>query len=241
MAKVAILGAGNVALTLAGDLARRLGQVSSIWAPISNRNSFNSVRSLGSLELVGPDYGGDFQPQLEDDLETAISGAAFIFLTVPTMGQQGILCELANFNLSSSVLVALPGSATSLACKQTLTPAFAPIAVIEATTSPYACRRVNAQVLMLSVKRTFEVASTQALSEEVRGLRDSLSKSASVVSKSRVDIFFKYQPCCSPCWNSRCKRYHRARDIADPKILPEVCPTSHHACYRNRRGTPYDC
>ncbi|NTI26715.1 vitopine synthase (plasmid) [Rhizobium rhizogenes] len=190
MARVAILGAGNLALTLAGDLARRLGQAPSIWAPISNRSSFNDVRRLGSLELVGPDYAGEFKPQLEDDLETAISGAAFIFLTVPTLGQQGILRELANFNLSSSVLVALPGSATSLACKQTLVPTFAPIAVIESTTSPYACRRVKARVLMLGVKATFEVATTQPLSEEVKGRFEVLFPNPPQWYQHPASIFF---------------------------------------------------
>lgn len=81
MSKVAILGAGNLALTFAGDIARRLNEevTAVIWAPTTNRRNFNEVRGIGTLELVGPDYEGAFTPQLEDDLEAAILDAEFIF------------------------------------------------------------------------------------------------------------------------------------------------------------------
>ncbi|CVI63925.1 NAD/NADP octopine/nopaline dehydrogenase family protein (plasmid) [Agrobacterium leguminum] len=176
MAKIAILGAGNLALTFAGDVATRLNNKFNavVWAPTSNRRNFNEVRGLGTLELVGPNYGGSFTPELEDDLETAISNAEFIFLTVPTLGQEGILRQLVKFDLSKSVLVALPGSATSLTCRIVLFPSHSPVAVIESTTSPYACRRIGKHVHMLGLKTTFEVASTRPLSIDVKSRLEAL-------------------------------------------------------------------
>ncbi|ACM39713.1 D-vitopine dehydrogenase [Allorhizobium ampelinum] len=98
MTKIAILGAGNLALTLAGDIALRLsGRVHAvIWAPPSNRSNYTQVRSIVTLQLVGPTYGGSFEPQLEDDLQAIISDAEFVFLTVPTLGHEGILRQLLN-------------------------------------------------------------------------------------------------------------------------------------------------
>ncbi|MDX0654385.1 vitopine synthase [Sinorhizobium medicae] len=161
MAKVAILGAGNLGITLAGDLALRLkGEFeATIWAPENNRRNFDEVQRLGALQLIGPQYGGPFRPKFEESLEAVVEGATLIVLAVPTMGQEGILRSLRPFDLSKVVLVALPGSATSLVAKQILAQAKAPIAIVESTTSPYACRRKGNKVFMLGLKKTFEVAA----------------------------------------------------------------------------------
>ncbi|ACM39698.1 MULTISPECIES: vitopine synthase [Rhizobium/Agrobacterium group] len=192
MSKVAILGAGNLALTFAGDIARRLNEevTAVIWAPTTNRRNFNEVRGIGTLELVGPDYEGAFTPQLEDDLEAAILDAEFIFLTVPTLAQEGILRELVKFDLSETVLIALPGSATSLTCKNILFPSHSPVAVIESTTSPYACRRIGERVHMLGVKACFEVAATSLLSNDLTSRFEALFPNRLQWYKDAASIFF---------------------------------------------------
>lgn len=167
---MAILGAGNLALTLAGDLALRLhGEFEVvIWAPASNRRNFDEIRGLGTLKLIGPDYEGSFTPRLEDSLTTVTRNADFIVLAVPTLGQEGILRQLLKFDLRRCVLVALPGSATSLAAHRVLFPNLSPKAIIESTTSPFACRRNGVHVQMLGLKTTFEVATTTSLDSNIR-------------------------------------------------------------------------
>ncbi|NEK20470.1 NAD/NADP octopine/nopaline dehydrogenase family protein [Rhizobium leguminosarum] len=167
MTKVAILGAGNLAITLAGDIALRLhGELEAmIWVPETNRRNFAEVQQLGTLQLIGSQYDGPFVPKFEDKLEAVVEGATLIVLAVPTMGQKGILESLQPFDLSEAVLVALPGSATSLVAKQILVQGKSPYAIVESTTSPYACRRKGSDVFMLGLKKTFEVAANAPLQD----------------------------------------------------------------------------
>ncbi|MCZ7448131.1 NAD/NADP-dependent octopine/nopaline dehydrogenase family protein [Rhizobium rhizogenes] len=201
MAKIAILGAGNLALTLAGDVACRLGGEfrAVIWSPPFNRRNFNDVRALGTLELIGPNYGGSFTPILLDDLEAAISNAEFIFLTVPTLGHEGIIRQLLNFDLSNCILVGLPGSATSLSCRRILFPSHSPAAVIESTTSPYACRRTGKCVHMLALKSTFEVATTRELADGVKSRLGAIFPNQLQWYRDVASIFFSNtNPCAHP-------------------------------------------
>lgn len=166
MTKVAILGAGNLAFTLAGDLLLRHKNTYevTVWAPENHRLSFNEVAELGCLYLRGSANDGAFKPNLEDDLGRAVSSAEFIVLAVPTLGHESILNALALFDLSASFLVALPGSGTTLIAKQILSSELSPKAIIETTTSPYACRRSGATINMLGIKSAFEISASEDLS-----------------------------------------------------------------------------
>lgn len=87
------------------------------------------------------------------------------------------------------MLVALPGSATSLTCKKILSPSLSPAAIIESTTSPYACRRVGKRVNMLGVKTCFEVAATRPLSEDLTSRFEALFPNRLQWYKNTASIF----------------------------------------------------
>jgi glycerol-3-phosphate dehydrogenase (NAD(P)+) len=90
MAKIAVLGAGAWGTALAMNISER-HQV-SLWA--RNAGHVSGMRKA----RANPKYLGDFkfndQLQVEDDLQTALTGADLILSVVPTAGFRAILQDI---------------------------------------------------------------------------------------------------------------------------------------------------
>ncbi|XP_062088622.1 uncharacterized protein LOC133795182 [Humulus lupulus] len=164
MTKVAILGAGNLAWTLAGDLLLRpkSNYEVTVWTPLDHRSAFDVVAAGGPLQLTGV-ATGQFFPALETDLGVAIKSADFIIVTVPTLGQVDILNALAEHDLSTSTVIALPGGGFTLLAKRLLRQEQFPKFILETSTSPYACRKSGNTVSILGLKRQIEIATSKKL------------------------------------------------------------------------------
>lgn len=142
--KITVLGAGNGAQTMAGDLASRGHEVTMFEHPnfaekirdINNKNNkitlTNTINAEGTLA------------QATTDIAAAMKGAEIIFFVAPTFAQIPIFKLAAPYFEAGQTLIIIPGNFGSFALRKILKDSGGPeIYVAETDTLPYACRLIE--------------------------------------------------------------------------------------------------
>ncbi|MES2013280.1 MAG: NAD(P)H-dependent glycerol-3-phosphate dehydrogenase [Pseudomonadota bacterium] len=104
-AKIAVLGAGAWGTALAMNISER-HQV-SLWA--RNAGHVSGMRKARANPLYLGDFPFNDQLQVEDDLQTALSGADLILSVVPTAGFRAILQDINKLGCSLPIVWAHKG------------------------------------------------------------------------------------------------------------------------------------
>ncbi len=105
MAKIAVLGAGAWGTALAMNISQR-HQV-SLWA--RNAGHVSGMRKARANPLYLGDFKFNDNLQVEDDLQTALSGADLILSVVPTAGFRAILKDIKALNCKAPIIWANKG------------------------------------------------------------------------------------------------------------------------------------
>lgn len=152
--KVTILGAGNGAQTMAGDLASKGHEVTLYEHPdfaekireINSKN--NKIVLTNTLNAEGE------LAQATTDIAAAMKGAEIIFFVAPTFAQTPIFKLAAPYFESGQTLVIIPGNFGSFALRKILKDFGAPeIYIAETDTLPYACRLIeNGKINVWGIK-----------------------------------------------------------------------------------------
>jgi glycerol-3-phosphate dehydrogenase (NAD(P)+) len=105
MAKIAVLGAGAWGTALAMNISQR-HQV-SLWA--RNAGHVSGMRKARANPLYLGDFKFNDNLQVEDDLQTALSGADLILSVVPTAGFRAILKDIKSLACTAPIIWANKG------------------------------------------------------------------------------------------------------------------------------------
>ncbi|MDR3332928.1 MAG: NAD/NADP octopine/nopaline dehydrogenase family protein [Synergistaceae bacterium] len=145
MRKIAVLGAGNGAQTMAGHLASKGFEVSLFEHPdypqkIRDINAKgNRVVLTGAIEATGT------LKTATTDMAEAVKGAEIIFLAAPTFAQGPIFEKALPCFEDGQTVVIIPGNFGSLALKKMMDKAGVKkrLFLAETDTLPYACRLIE--------------------------------------------------------------------------------------------------
>ncbi|KAK8052696.1 hypothetical protein PG996_011997 [Apiospora saccharicola] len=150
---VSIIGAGPAGFALAADLLSHGKNVLLYSHPTHLRHA-NSVREKGCLQACGVMEGFADIP-ITTDMAEVVAFSQVIFVTVPSTGQETILQEMQDYDLSQHILIAVPGNLLSLVKDASMK--FANI--LETNLSPYSCRMDEGQLLVLGRKKRISIAA----------------------------------------------------------------------------------
>jgi len=181
--RIAVLGAGPVGLTVAGDLILRGNRV-SLW----NRTPQTIEPFMrGPINLTGALEGQIVPDVVTSDMEQALEGAKLILVCVPAFAHESVARLAGPLLTSDQVVVLVPGrSFGALTFLRSLgTPARLAPAIAETQTTPFACRRRDgARCEVFSVKRNLAIA---VLERDRRGQVKTLLSRAGLEAYSFVD------------------------------------------------------
>jgi opine dehydrogenase len=143
MKKVAVLGGGHGAHTMAADLALRGFGVRMYEMPMFSRN-IRKVLQTKEIEISGdiPIQGTASLELATTDIDKAVDGAEFIFITVPAYAHRGYAELLAKRLKKDQIIVLYPGTFGTLEMKNLFKKLGnnEDIVLAEADTLPYATR-----------------------------------------------------------------------------------------------------
>lgn len=160
---IAVLGAGNGGLAMAGHLS-----LMGFEVRIFNRSEERiwGIKSTGGIDVVGEIEGHANISVATTSFEEAIEGAELLMVVVPATGHKWIAEHIAPFLKDGQIIVLHPGRTFgALEFRQVLTKngVTADVIVAEAQTFIYASRIVNpAQVKIFRIKNSIPVASIRA-------------------------------------------------------------------------------
>ena len=165
---IAVLGAGNSGLAMAGHLSAS-GCSVRLW----NRGDEDSLRPIeqnGGIELSGVVAGTHRPDVLTHDLGEAVRGVKLILVTVPASGHRGVVSALAPHLVDGQMIVLNPGrTGGTLEASRLLRlcKCDADVIVAETQTIAYTCRKTSPlSCSILSLKRQVELAAPTASDTE---------------------------------------------------------------------------
>ncbi len=141
--KIAILGAGNGAFAMAGDLSLQGFEV-AIWS--SKKARLEAIWETKTIEVVGPTVQGQAKLALvTDHIGDAIRGADVICMPIPAFSQPEAAAALVPFIEDGQVIFLAPGSFGSflMARKMRELGCFKEFAICETGTLPYLTRKTK--------------------------------------------------------------------------------------------------
>lgn len=154
MRRVTILGAGNGAQTMAGDLASK-GHRVTLYEHPDFEAKIRDLNSRGNRIVLTNALQAEGQlAAATTDISLAVRGAEIIFFVAPTFAQAPIFSlALPCFEAGQTVVI-IPGNFGSFALRKMLRDRKGPeLALAEADTLPYACRLVeNGRVNVWGIK-----------------------------------------------------------------------------------------
>lgn len=160
---IAVLGAGNGGLAMAGHLS-----IMGFEVRLFNRSEERlwGVKSIGGIEVVGEIEGHGKISLASTSIEEVIDGVELIMVVVPATAHKWIAEHVAPFLKTGQIIVLHPGRTFgALEFKQILNNmnVSADIIIAEAQTFIYASRIVGpAQVRIFRIKNSIPVASIRA-------------------------------------------------------------------------------
>lgn len=161
--KVSIVGAGPAGFALAADLESRGTRVLLYSHPDHLRHT-NDVMSKGYLKVNGqiPDWQ---DPLVTTCMDEVVHFSTTIILTVPSTGQETVLQQLKSFDLGRHIIIAIPGNLFSLVAEGEINAGY----IVETNLSPYSCRMVQGELIVLGKKDFIFIAALQRqISSEIR-------------------------------------------------------------------------
>lgn len=159
--KVTILGAGNGAQTLAGDLASG-GHEVILYEHPDFADKIRDINSKGNKILLTNALAKEGQlAEATTDIALAIKRAEVIFFVAPTFAQPPIFKLAAPYFEAGQILVIMPGNFGSFALKKSLRESNAPgILLAETDTLPYACRLIeNGKINVWGIKQYVRIGT----------------------------------------------------------------------------------
>lgn len=197
--KVAILGAGNVALATAYHLASTGHQV-ALWSPFAAERA---ALSAGALTAEGV-LSGTAEIGAPDEIQNCVSGAGLVVIAAPAFGHEPLMAALApHLTAAQTVLIHPVTGLSSLLLSRMLAPRGVTPTIVDASTSLFTTRRVTANsVRILKVKDVIEIAAIPAarglqalaLLEGLFGARFRLEPNALTVSLNNHNPVYHVPP-----------------------------------------------
>jgi opine dehydrogenase len=153
--KVCIVGAGPAGFALAADLESRGTSVLLYSHPKHLRHASHII-SKGYLKVSGA-IEGSIMLRITFDMREVVEFSKIMILTVPSTGQETLLCELKKFALHQHTIIAIPGNLFSLVADAEMDIG----CVLEANISPYSCRMSEGVLAVFGKKSSFFIAALQ--------------------------------------------------------------------------------
>jgi hypothetical protein len=152
--RAAIVGAGPAGYALAVDLEDHGTSVLVYSHPSHQRHTKSILAQGGQLRSKGL-IDACLLPRITSDMSAVVAFATVIIITVPSTGQETIWRELARFDLSSHVVIAVPGNLFSMMRDFPLNAGW----ILETNLSPYSCRMDDsAELVVLGKKKLVSIA-----------------------------------------------------------------------------------
>ncbi|HCL79049.1 MAG TPA: NAD/NADP octopine/nopaline dehydrogenase [Synergistaceae bacterium] len=159
--KVTVLGAGNGAQTLAGDLASR-GHEVTLYEHPDFADKIRDINLKGNKILLTNTLEKEGQlAQATTDIAVAMKGAEIIFFVAPTFAQTPIFKLAVPYFEAGQTLVIIPGNFGSFALRKILRESNGPdIYIAETDTLPYACRLIeNGKINVWGIKQYVRIGT----------------------------------------------------------------------------------
>ncbi|KAI9048919.1 hypothetical protein LZ554_006770 [Drepanopeziza brunnea f. sp. 'monogermtubi'] len=168
--KVSILGAGPAGFALAVDLESKGASV-LLYSHPDHRRHADAVISRGGLEVSGA-IEASTKLYITSDIQEAVEFSRIVIITVPSTGQETLLCELKQFSLLEHTIIAVPGNLFSLVA----TAGMKVRNFLETNISPYSCRMSEGGLAVFGKKGSFSIAA--------------LHGDCDLISKAKVERIF---------------------------------------------------
>ncbi|CZR67176.1 uncharacterized protein PAC_17075 [Phialocephala subalpina] len=153
--KVCIVGAGPAGFALAADLESR-GTSVLVYSHPTHIHHASYVIDKGCLRASGT-MESSTNIRITFDMRDVIAFSKFIILTVPSTGQETVLCELKEFALHQHTIITIPGNLFSLIADAEMEIG----CILETNLSPYSCRMNQGELVVLGKKSFFFIAALQ--------------------------------------------------------------------------------
>ncbi|MBQ2063267.1 MAG: NAD/NADP octopine/nopaline dehydrogenase family protein [Firmicutes bacterium] len=170
--RIAVLGGGNGAHTMAADFALRGWQV-RLWESEAFFENIRTVADTKKIRVTGVIEGTAELDMVTSDMAAAIDGCRFVCIVTPSFAHENIAKELAKCVKKDQIVMIYPGAFSSLMLKKMMG-ADAPV-ICEVNNLPYDTRLKGPGLVYCSGKNATNVAFLPAsageeLLEEVREL-----------------------------------------------------------------------
>ena len=175
--KVAVLGCGNGAHAIAGDMALR-GHEVSIWEnPSFASNLDHIIKNNKSIELKGEVNGIARLSAVSSNPEDVICGADIIYCVMPSFGQESAFDYISPFVEAGQKILIMPGNfgSVSLYMKLKERGIADKVLIAESDTIPYATRlQEDKSSLVFGVKESMWISAIpgKRTSELIEGLKN---------------------------------------------------------------------
>jgi len=160
--KIAVLGAGNGAHAIAGDMALR-GHEVRIWENPSFAVNLNHIiQNNKSIELIGEVHGNAKLSVASTDPQEVICGADIIYCVIPSFGQESAFEFVSPFIEEGQKIVIMPGNFGSISLYMKLIKRGIADKVLigESDTIPYATRlQEDKSSLVFGVKESMWISA----------------------------------------------------------------------------------
>lgn len=160
---IAVIGAGNGGMAMAGHLAIMGFQVN-----LYNRSEERlwGIKSIGGIEVKGEVNGFGKLALATNSISEALEGTELIMVVVPATAHRAVAFSMAPYLKDGQIVILHPGRTFgAIEFKQVLIQCnvFADVVVAEAQTFIYACRSIGpGQSQIFGIKQSIPVASIRA-------------------------------------------------------------------------------
>lgn len=175
--KIAVLGAGNGAHAIAGDMAIR-GHEVRIWENPSFADNLNHIiKNNKSIELRGEVHGSAKLSVVSTDPKEVICGADIIYCVMPSFGQESAFEFVSPFIEEGQKIVIMPGNFGSISLYMKLKKRGIADKVLigESDTIPYATRlQDDKSSLVFGIKESMWISAIPGnrTSDLIREIKD---------------------------------------------------------------------
>lgn len=107
MGKVAVIGSGHGACSMAGFLGKR-GHEVRLYDSKQFEDNLKPIKEAGGVNLTGADTGFGAVSMVTTDINEAISGASLILVIVPAFGHKPIAKDMAPYLKKGQIVVLAP-------------------------------------------------------------------------------------------------------------------------------------
>ena len=165
MGKVAIIGSGHGACSMAGYLGKR-GHEVRLYDSKQFEDNLKPIKEAGGVNLTGSDTGFGAVSMVTTDINEAISGAPLILVIVPAFGHRPIAKDMAPYLKKGQRVVLAPGSVFGALEFLNILHASGlkeDVIVAETASNYFACRKKGPDVCDIKgIKNTMPVATIPA-------------------------------------------------------------------------------